>query len=219
LITSLPISKTRFDKVLDFANRANRGICFNFARQNCIRFVQTTLGIAGVEVNTKMSTHEVFGDIFPRLSDIPVIRDIARLCTRVFCAAAPIFDAIGGLLGQVIPRPLKEMLEGVARGIGEMFSRIEAIFWNSIYLFVLGATKSIVPESRLHAKDLPEVETFRQFMDWSDIANPDATSIYYVTRLKQWMNKQKSTLLFTKPAYGLCCLDPTKAATQVPVAV
>ncbi len=218
LMTSLPVSKERCEKILDFVSRANRGICFNFARQNCVRFVATVLGIAGVEVNIRTSVHELLSGIVPRLSDIPDIgTTLSAAVSRIACVAGSLFDKISTVLGYLLPTPLKMLGACVGRVVTSIAQRIEAVFWNGIGLCLLGASKSIVPEGRLADQNVPEVETFRQLLHWSDIGTPDAIPLYYVSKLKAWMRRQTTSLLYLKPEHGFCCFDPDRADRRFPM--
>jgi hypothetical protein len=218
LMASLPVTKERFDSIIDFVNRANQGICFNFSRQNCVRFVEVLLRLSGMKVSIKTSVHELLRDMLPRLSDIPIIgKQLSAASTRIACVVASVFDTIGMVLGYVTPHPIKKIVEFAAGCVTNVLQRIEAVFWNGLGL-ILGASKSIVPESRANDGNLKEVETFRQLIHWSDLFTPGAVSIYYVTKLKEWMVQQRNTVLFIKPEHGFCCFDPAdKAAFHSPV--
>ncbi len=218
LMTSIPITQKRFDHIIDFVNRANKGISFNFSRQNCVRFVSVILQCAGMDVNIRTSLHELLAGIVPRISDIPVVgKPLSALVTNVACAVSTVFDTLGSVFGAITPYPLKKIGECAVWAVTGVLQRVEALFWNTIGLCVLGAWKSIVPESRALDGDLPEVETFRQLISWSDLLTPDAIHIYYETKLKAWMRKQKTTLHFIKPEHGFCCLDPDKATFRSPL--
>lgn len=218
LMTFMPISKARFEKEMDFVHRANKGLCFNFSRQNCIRFIENILRIGGAEMSTKMSISELVGNIVPNLSDIPILgKPMAALCDSVKCAVSPIFDALSSAFSWIMPFPVKKVVECIGWAVNELLRRIEALFWTTVGLLFMGATESIVPEERLNAKDLPEVETFRRFMDWSDLGNPEALRIYYVTKLKEWIRQRPNALIFKKPQYGFCCFDPIKGEACSPL--
>lgn len=216
LMVCLPVSKKRFDGIIDFADRANKGICFNFARQNCVRFASVVLGLAGVDVNIKTDLHEILRNIFPRLSDIPWIgRPLSALATGVSCVAAWAFDLLGRALS-IVP-PLKKVADWTVCAGTNLLQRIEAVFWNGLALCFLGGSTSIVPEEKFKEDTTPEVETFRQVVRWRDLFTPDAIPVYYVTKLKDWMKKQKTALHFVNPDHGFCCLDPDKATFRSPL--
>ena len=218
LMTSLPISKQRFDTIIDCVRRANQGICFNFSRQNCVRFGETVLRMGGAEVSVRTSLHELLGYIVPRLSDIPGIgASLSSVATRVSSIVVSVFDAVGLVLGRLLPYPIKKVGEWAVWVATEALRRIEALFWNGVALCLLGGWKTIVPESRLQETNLKEVETFRQLLAWSDLATPDAVPIYYVCKLKEWMKKQRSTLHFLNPDHGFCCFLPERATFHAPL--
>ena len=218
LITSLPVTKERFDRIIDFINRANRGICFNFSRQNCVRFIQVVLGIGGINMSIRTTAHELMAGVLPRLSDIPGIgKQVSAVVTKIGCVAASALDAVSTVLGFVTPYHLKKLGEFAVWAATEVLRRIDAVFWNALGLCVLGASKSIVPDSQMSNTSVPEVETFHHVLNWSDFFTPDAMPTYYVTKLKEWMQRQKTALLFRKPEYGFCCFDPDKAALQSPL--
>jgi hypothetical protein len=221
LMASLPISKERFDRIINFVNRANQGICFNFARQNCIRFAETVLRLSGVEISVKTPISELLSNVMPRISDIPGIgKPLAKGLKKVAGITSAIFSRIANVFNAITPMPIKrawsfltDWATSLANGV---LRRIENAFWVTFSLCFLGAWKSIVPPSRMNHDDPKEVEIFHHFLDWKDLFNPDALQIYYVTKLREWMKKQKTALLFKSPEHGFCCFDPDKAAMHSP---
>ena len=213
-MAALPLSKERAEIVLDFVRRANKGIAFNFARQNCVRFTEVVLGLVGVSMSTKMRAGEALCSLLPSLSDVPVVGVGMAICAKkISTIASKICSFVGSVCARITPTPTNivwSWMSGVYRGVAQ---RIEALFWSCMSLFVMGATLSIVPQDHPCGRDVPEVESFRQMMHWKEIFSPEPLSVYYSSRLKQWMMKQRSCVVFSKPEHGFCCFPGLKTGS------
>jgi hypothetical protein len=201
-LVAVPISSERAERILDFVSRANKGIPFNFARQNCVRFAEISLGLAGVTMSARVSYAEFIGHILPRLSDIPYL---GRVIASVSEVASKIFACIGAVAQTIIPYPLKQAWVAIEWMASQARDRLCAVILNSLALLVLGGTKSFIPPSAPDASSVPEVDHFDRIITWDKFFTPDAIPVYYSARLKQWMGEQSNFRVFQKPQNGFCC--------------
>jgi hypothetical protein len=215
-VTSIPITQERFDAILRYVNVANKGFLFNFASQNCARFVGAQMRLAGVPVNIKMSVAQFVLGMVPNLKNVPLIgQPMSKLIAIVAFVATPIIDIVATVLRYITPYPVKRVWEVVTWAIREVFRRIGAIAINGLFYFVMGAGKSLVPPGRIkEEKQDPDDEialpTSSCLMHWWDIFNPDAFFAYHAYKLKLWQYKQASSVFYTKPESGFYCIDPAK---------
>lgn len=202
-MVALPISLQRSEAILDFVSRANKGIPFNFARQNCVRFTEVALHLAGVKVSTRMPHAEVFAGILPRASDIPYLGRVIAVVSEV---TSKIFACIGTVVDVITPYPLKRVWVAVEDLVANAGARLGAIALNGLVLMFLGAGISRLPEQRPDAQAVPEVEHFERVITWRDLCTPEAIPVYYSGQLKKWMLAQSNVVVFQKPQNGFCCL-------------
>lgn len=202
-MVSLTVSEARAKGILDFVSRANKGISFNFARQNCIRFAETVLRLAGMNMSTKITGLKAFSHLIPRLSDIPMVgTGLSRVAGRIVQVARAIFHGVCCVVQAVLPKSLWKIGEDAVVRLGEKIAGIADIALNCLSVWVLGAHTSIVPE---HQPVVPEVETFRTAISAKDLFNPQALSKYYSTQLKEWMHEQSTVRVIQKPDHGFRC--------------
>jgi hypothetical protein len=202
-IVAVPISPERAEQILDFVSRANKGIPFNFARQNCVRFAEVSLRLAGVTMSARVSYTELIGHIVPRLSDIPYLGKIITLVSGV---ASKIFACIGSVAQTITPYPLQQAWTAIEWMASQAGARLAAMALNSLALLVLGAENTIIPPSAPDASSVPEVDHFDRVITWDKFFSPDAIPVYYSARLKQWMLEQSNFRVVQKPQNGFCCL-------------
>ncbi len=197
-VTSIPMTKERFDAIVQYAKEMNKGFAFNFASQNCARFVTVQMALAGVFANIKMSLSECLYGMLPRLRDIPFVgQPVARVAAAISFVVTPIFDLLAALIRWVTPYPVKRVWEVVTSFVREALRRMCAVIINALFFFVMGAGKTLIPKSRC-------------LLRWQNLANPDAIVVYHAYKLRQWQARQLSSVYYTKPEAGLCCLDPEK---------
>jgi hypothetical protein len=215
-VTSIPITKERFEAICQYVNKASKGFAFNFASQNCARFVWAQTALAGVHVNIKMGVPEFLFGMLPNLKDVPVVgRPLAQLISAISFVVRPIIDSIVAVFLYITPYPVKRLWEAVTWVIREVFKRIGAVFFNSIFFLMMGAGNTILPPDRItEGKQDPEDElslpTSPRLLRWRDIINPDAIIAYHAYKLRLWQKKQPSSVFYTNPASGFHCVDPAK---------
>lgn len=202
-MVAVPMSSKRAEDILDFVSRANKGIPFNFARQNCVRFTEVSLQLAGVTMSTRISYAEFIGHLLPRVSDIPYLGKVIALVSAV---VSPIFTCIGAITQAITPYPLKQAWMAMEWVASQAAAQVRSMILNAIALFVLGGETSIIPQSAPDASLVPEVDHFDRVITRGSFCTPDAVPIYYSARLKQWMKEQNNVISFPKPSHGFCCL-------------
>ena len=204
---ALPLSSERAGRILDFASEANKGISFNFARQNCVRFADVVLRLAGVRMTSQVPLGRLLLGTFPSLkvSDVPYVgKGLAAIASAISNAVSPVIRFIGAAFQEIAPYPIRRVWNIVEGAVDEVGARVTACFLNGMALAFLGAGTSIVPKD--HPK-VSEVENFQQLLSWKDLWTPDAIQVYYSTQLDQWMRGQRNVLMFSKPEHGFCCLN------------
>lgn len=213
-VTSIPLTQERFDAILRFVNETNKGFPFNFPTQNCARFVTAQMALAGVNVDIKMSVAQFFYGMLPNLEQVPLIgTPLSKLIAAVAFVAVPIIDSLCAVLRNWTPRFVQTAWVVVTGAILEVFRRIGAVFINSIFFFAMGGGKSFISPDQCKEQDQQVGEGVSlpmapRLMQWWDIFNPDAITIYHAFKLRQWQYKQDSTTLYEKPQFGLSCIDP-----------
>ena len=211
-MVAIPLSEGRAKQVLTFANEANKGFSFNFLRQNCVRFADITMKLAGVKMSSHLSIEQFIADSLPRVSDIPYVgKGLVAVASSISRVVSPVFQFIGAMANAVMPYPIKLVWNIIRDGLDAVRSRIAAFVINGVSLMFLGANTSVVPE------DLPkvsEVESFRQLISWKDLLTPDAIQVYFSTELDRWLRAQHNVLVFPKPEYGFCCLNEESLQCQ-----
>ena len=202
---ALPLSRERAEKILAFASEANKGISFNFARQNCVRFADVALRLAGVQMTSHVPLGRLLLGALPELSDVPYVgKGLFAVASAVSAVALPVMRFIGAALHELTPYPIRYVWNIVEDAVGEAGARITACFFNGTALLFFGAGTTIIPHN--HPK-VSEVENFRQLISWKDLWTPDVIQVYYSTQLDQWMHTQRNVLVFPKPEHGFCCLN------------
>jgi hypothetical protein len=202
---AVPLSTERADRVLAFASEANKGISFNFIRQNCVRFADIVMRLAGVKMTSRLSIGQFLADSLPRVSDIPYVgKGLAGVASSVCSVASRVFHFIGSAASVLTPYPLKHVWNIVAGAVDKVVSRITAFIVNGTLLTFFGADTTVVPETQ---PQVSEVEHFRQFLSWKDLWTPNAFEFYFSTQLERWMRGQPNVLVFHKPEHGFCCLN------------
>ena len=128
----------------------------------------------------------------------------------------PIFDILAAVFSCITPYPVRRVWEVVTWGILEIYRRIGAVIINSLFYLGMGAGRSLIPPGVITEKrgdsDNNDVAlpTSARVMNWWDIINPDAIVVYHAFKLRQWQYKQGSSVFYTKPTSGFCCIDPAK---------
>jgi hypothetical protein len=215
-VTSIPMTKNRFDAILRYGNDANKGFPFNFASQNCARFVSTQMALAGVPVNIKMSVPQCLAGILPDLDKVPLIgRPLSKVIAAVSFVVRPIIDALGALFRYFTPSPITKIWHVLTWSVRELFRRVGAVIYNGLFYSLMGAGRSFVPDGRFTERkcdpnDETSLPTSTRLLRWWDIFNPDAITVYHAYKLRLWQNKQKSSVFYTNPKSGFGCIDPAK---------
>ncbi len=215
-VTSIPITKERFDAIARYVNTHNKGFAFNFASQNCARFVNVQMALAGVPVDIKMSIPEFISNFFPTLANVPLVgRPLSSVIATISFVVTPIIDIISAILRCITPYPVKRVWEVLTWAAHELLRRIAAVLYNGFFFLVLGAGRTCLPPGRIpeHPVDPDDqltMPTSNHLLHWWDIANPDAITGYHAYKVRMWQMKQRSSVFYTNPENGFSCIDPTK---------
>ena len=218
-VTSIAITKDRFESICRYSEEAAKGFPFNYATANCTRFGTTLMALCGVEVDTRTTAGEIISKIPPSLSDVPFIgRPLSRLAAAVAVVAVPIIDLTGALLRFVLPRCLRLAYVFVVREVSHVMKSMGAFITNLLAMTLLGAGRTFIPKG-VHYQpnrgaDGPlALPTSTRLMTWRDLLNPDALVFYHSSKLKHWQLAQRNaTTVFTDAKFGLACLDPADGA-------
>lgn len=213
-ITSIPMTKERFDAICDYVSEATKGFPFNFAKANCARFVCSVMSIAGVSVDIKMTVGEFLAGCTPNLADIPVVgKPLAHVSLRVASVAGPILDLIRAFLRYVLPRFVHRFCATIVRAVHECGRLIGAFIAHLIAITFFGAARSLVSEEKTYASNRgPTAETAlptaTRLLGWKDLFHPGALMFYHALKLRRWQEAQASTTIYTDARTGLACLKP-----------
>lgn len=220
-VTSIPITKERFDAIMAFANDMNKGFVFNFANQNCTRFVAAQMALAGVYVNARTTAAQCYYAMLPNLKDVPLVgRPLVQMIAAIAFVVTPIFDCISALARWITPYPVRWVFEQGTWVVTELFRRIGAIALNILHFFIMGGGRTLIPLGRSEHRTISPDDPIRRSISptvlrWQDIANPDAFPVYHSSMLREWQTRQRSSVFFTKPECGLSCIDPADGWTPI----
>ena len=199
-MVALPVSSEGAERVLDFVSRANKGIPFNLSRQNCVRFTEHVLHVAGVKMTSRISSTEFLEAMVPRLSDIP---RLGRIVSAICSVATKVFSGIDAAM-KIIP-PLRWVWTAVKKAVAHSVDHLSSIAVNTLSLLALGGSTSIIPQSAPDDSKVSEVDHFDRAVTWRTLFTHNAIPIYHTVGLKRWMHEQKNLIIFLKPQYGFCC--------------
>lgn len=214
-VTSIALTKERFESICRYVEASTKGFPFNFANANCAWFVTTLMALGGVEVDVRMTSSEFVSGCLPSLRDVPLIgKPLANVASSVALVAVPIIDLIGAFLRYIVPRCIQKVCAFVTNGVSQLFRIVGAFVTNLIALALLGAGRTYIPEETRYQQnrgaDGPlALPTATCLMGWKDLFNPNALVFNHALKLKQWQLTQRGcTTIFTETQTGLSCIDP-----------
>ena len=214
-VTSIALTKERFEAICRYVETANKGFPFNFAEANCARFVVSLMALAGVELDVKMTVGEFLLGCLPALSDVPAVgRPLSNVAAAVAFVAVPIIDILGAFLRYVLPQCIQRVHMFVVRKAEQLLRLIGAFVTNLFVLTLLGAGRTYIADGVRYepnrGADGPlALPTSTRLMRWKDLFRPDALIFYHAIKLRRWQLAQHhATTVFTDPKYGFACLDP-----------
>jgi hypothetical protein len=214
-VTSIAITKEKFEAIRRYVEAATKGFPFNFANANCAWFVTTLMALGGVDVDVRMSPAEFISGCLPTLSNVPLVGEpLSKVASAVALVAVPIIDLIGAFLRYIVPRCIQKACAFVTNGIHQLFRMVGAFITNLVALAILGAGRTYIPEGTRYqpnrGADGPlALPTATCLMGWKDLFNPNALSFNHAVKLKRWQLAQRGcTTIFTDTRTGLSCLDP-----------
>lgn len=208
-VTSIPLTLKRKEAILEYVNKTNReGIRFNYLRQNCNKFGQVVLGIAGVEVNTRISAMGLFWRMLPSVTRLPVAGPVFRLANKVCRAVGSIFNKLANL----IPSPVKWFFSKVKLVVTFVPCKIGTLFLNTLVM-ILGASKKTMPLAppKVHESTMQDnrLSPFNQLIDtFSEFFDDEKSDSYVSALMVEWQKKQKSTHIFTYDKPQMYMLPP-----------
>ena len=169
---ALPLSQERAKKILDFADAASKGIPFNIAQQNCAKFADTVIELAGVAVESRVPLSQLVFDGLPRFSDAPYLGGAAAAISKI---AAPVFAKIPSMA--IVPCP--SLVKHVWSALGEAGSLIAACVINIASIAFFGAGASTGSQRK---------------MSWRTLLSREMLKVYSPAQLEQWMLAQHNAI-------------------------
>ena len=211
-VTFIPITEQRFEDIRRYVTTASHGFAFNFSSANCARFVQLLMGLAGVQVDIKMTISQFLYGILPSLENIPVVgRPMAQVAAAVTFITKPLLDLLSAM-AQATPDFIRHIWSTIVDFAMLLPRTIGGVFVN-VVVMAMGANKTRVPEGKTFEEGgsgdlaLPSAP-YR--LQWKDIFDPDAFFLYHAFKLRLWQLAQESTVLYRNPECGFTCIDPQK---------
>ena len=168
VLVALPLSQERAKKIIDFANTASKGIAFNIAQQNCARFAEGALQIAGVTVTSRVSVSQLVLDALPRLSDAPYAGGAAA-------AVSTIASAAFAKAAVRCPMVVKHVF-GALKDAGALLASC-AVKAAAIAFFGAGASTGPKP-----------------MFSWKDLLSRKRLEVYSPAQLESWMLSQHNVI-------------------------
>jgi hypothetical protein len=212
-VTFIPITEQRFEDIRRYVVTASHGFAFNFGKANCAHFVQSLMGLAGVQVDIKMTITQFLYGILPSLENIPVVgRPMAKVAAAVTFVTKPLLDLLSAM-AHATPQFIRHIWSKIVDFAMILPRTIGAVFINVIVMTLMGADKTRVPEGRaFEAGGSGELAlpAARSCLQWKDLFDPDAFFLYHAFKLRLWQLAQKSTVLYRNPECGFTCIDPQK---------
>ncbi len=189
-ITSIPLTTERKDAILNFINEINkRDLSFNIAKQNCNKLAQIVLGIAGVEVNTRISFGALFVRLLPSPSRLPFIGGFFSTVHKVASVVSNFFAK----LVSYIPKPIIRVFTVIHDGILFLPRLIQTISLN-ILAIALGGIRKDKKETVNEPHDDKRLVRFPSLINSvSDFFKAEKTQSYFSGLMVEWQLKQKST--------------------------
>lgn len=203
-LVSLPLTRERFSRIKDTVEQLNKqgGIRFCLTRQNCCRFSQEMLKLAGVEVDTRLTVPTFFYRLLPSLDSLPLIgKPLASLAKRV----AGLFTQLSFFLRTHSPKPLL-CVGHILHDIVTYIPRKIAILVSNLFCLALGAAqgkksciqKNVDKPIRVHFDSFS-----RLIASPLDLFKKETSQMYHSRLMIEWMKKQSSYLLLQKHPSGL----------------
>lgn len=203
-LVSIPLTKERFSRIKDTVEYINKqgGIRFCLTHQNCCRFSQEMLKLAGVSVDTSLSVPAFFYRLLPSFGSLPLIgKPLATLARRV----ADLFTKLVHLVKTYSPKPLLSVVHAV-QNIATFFPRKITLLFSNLFCLALGAAQG--KKSRIQKTvGQPSEARFDSFARLIasplDLLKKEPSLMYHSRLMIEWMRKQSSYQLLQKHPSGL----------------
>ena len=193
-VTSIPVTSAQKDAIIAFINEINRkDLSFNVAKQNCNKLAQIVLGIAGVEVNTRISFGTLLYRCLPSPSRLPVVGAIFRTANKVAQAVSSFFS----MLVSYIPKPVIRVFTVITDAILFIPRLIRTVALN-ILAIILGGTRRVPTQPLNEPHDDKKLVRFPSLIhSVSDFFKEEKTHSYFSGMMVEWQLKQHSTRCHT----------------------
>jgi hypothetical protein len=182
-VTSIPLTAQRAQNILNRVKAINeKQYRFQYMRQNCANLMSEVIQLAGYNVDTRTSVRDAFIDLFPSLTQIPVIRKICDWAQNIW-KAMPAF----------ITKPI-EFTADVILFVPRKFG---TILTNLLALKMGGAKKSTPLQDGVEDEefyDKGKIQYFSSlFRSWTDIFSDEVNAVYHSKYFIDWQKRQNST--------------------------
>ncbi len=191
-VTSIPLTSERKDAIIQFINEINsKDLSFNVAKQNCNKLAQIVLGIAGVEVNTRISFGSLFFRLLPSPSRLPLVGGFFSTVHKVVQAVSNFFST----LVSYVPKPIIRVFTVLTDAALFLPRLIQTVSLN-ILAIILGAIRSDKTQHVNEAHDDRRLVRFPSLIhSVSDFFKAEKTHSYFSGLMVEWQLKQQSTRL------------------------
>ena len=208
---SIPISLERFKHIKEVVEQINSqgGVRFCFTKQNCCRFCQGILKLAGVTVDTRMDGLSFLYQILPDAEDIPLIGKAVAAMARVISA---LFRDVVSAVPKILHRPMKECV-GVVWSVCTFIPRmIGTLFINILLRQGLGAhqgrSSAIESKERSAAERELDLSRFERLIASPlDLFKKETSEMYHAKLMNDWIQRQGSWQAFHDQPSGFCVVD------------
>lgn len=196
-VTSIPLTDARKDVILEYIKKTNGSeMCFNYAKQNCNKLAQVVLGMAGVQVNTRLTFSKLLGRLLPSPSRLPIVGLFFRTVHKVAACVGSIFATITSY----IPKPVKRVYSQIKDYLLFIPRTIMAVFSNTLGLILGGARKTAtLAANYLHETHMDDTRlTYfpRLFNSFTDFFSHEKSHSYFSPLMVEWQLRQTSTHIY-----------------------